>query len=79
MSEFQLIRAFQRVLGVSPYAYLVQLRVNRARTLLHQGVAVSEVAYTCGFSDQSHLTRTFKKAIGVPPGAYQRAVRKRAA
>jgi AraC-like DNA-binding protein len=79
MSSFQLIRVFQRVLGVSPYAYLVQLRVNRARDLLHQGIGVSEVAYSCGFSDQSHLTRVFKKAIGVPPGTYQRAVRERAA
>lgn len=79
MSAFQLIRVFQRVLGVSPYAYLVQLRVNRARDLLHQGIGVSEVAYSCGFSDQSHLTRVFKKAIGVPPGTYQRAVRERAA
>ena len=75
MSSFQLIRVFQRVLGVSPYAYLVQLRVNRARDLLHQGIGVSEVAYSCGFSDQSHLTRVFKKAVGVPPGRYQRAVR----
>lgn len=79
LSAFQLIRVFQRVLGVSPYAYLVQMRVNRARELLHQGVAVSEVAYACGFSDQSHLTRVFKKAIGVPPGVYRRAVRERAA
>lgn len=74
MNAFQLIRVFQRVLGVTPYAYLVQLRVNRARDLLHQGVAVSEVAYSCGFSDQSHLTRVFKKAVGVPPGTYRRAV-----
>ena len=79
MSAFQLIRVFQRVLGVSPYAYLVQLRVNRARNLLHQGIGLSEVAYSCGFSDQSHLTRVFKQAIGVPPGTYQRAVRERAA
>jgi AraC-like DNA-binding protein len=79
LSAFQLIRVFQRVLGVSPYAYLVQLRVNRARDMLHQGVGVSEVAYACGFSDQSHLTRVFKKAIGVPPGTYQKAVRERAA
>lgn len=79
LSAFQLIRVFQRVLGASPYAYLVQLRVNYARELLHQGVAVSEVAYSCGFSDQSHLTRVFKQAIGVPPGVYQRAVRQRAA
>ena len=79
LSSFQLIRVFQRVLGVSPYAYVVQLRVNRARDLLHQGVGVSEVAYTCGFSDQSHLTRVFKRAVGIPPGTYQRAVRERAA
>ena len=79
MSAFQLIRVFQRVLGVTPYAYLVQLRVNRARDLLHQGVNVSEVAYSCGFSDQSHLTRVFKKAVGVPPGTYRRAVMERAA
>jgi AraC-like DNA-binding protein len=79
LSSFQLIRVFQRVLGVSPYAYVVQLRVNKARELLHRGVGVSEVAYSCGFSDQSHLTRVFKKAVGVPPGTYQRAVRERAA
>lgn len=79
MSAFQLIRVFQRVLGVTPYAYLVQLRVNRARDLLHQGIGVSEVAYSCGFSDQSHLTRVFKKTIGVPPGVYRRSVRERAA
>lgn len=79
LSSFQLIRIFQRVLGVSPYAYVVQLRVNKARELLHQGVGVSEVAYSCGFSDQSHLTRVFKKAVGVPPATYQRAVRDRAA
>ena len=75
MSAFQLIRVFQRVLGVSPYAYLVQLRVNRARDMLQQGIGVSEVAYSCGFSDQSHLTRVFKKAIGVPPGVYRKSVR----
>lgn len=75
VSSFQLIRVFQRVLGVSPYAYLVQMRVNRARDMLHQGVEVSEVAYSCGFSDQSHLTRVFKKAIGVPPGVYRKSVR----
>jgi AraC-like DNA-binding protein len=79
LNSFQLIRVFQRVLGVSPYAYLVQLRVNRARDLLHQGVGVSEVAYSCGFSDQSHLTRVFKKTEGVPPGVNKKSVGERAA
>ena len=79
LSPFQLIRVFRRVVGVPPYAYLVQLRVNRAQSLLCQGSSVSDVAYTCGFSDQSHLTRTFKKALGVPPGQYVRSVRQSAA
>jgi AraC-like DNA-binding protein len=79
MSSFQLIRVFRRVVGVPPYAYLVQLRVNRAQTLLCQGSSVADVAYTCGFSDQSHLTRTFKKALGIPPGQYVRSVRQSAA
>lgn len=79
LSPFQLIRVFRRVVGVPPYAYLVQLRVNRAQSLLYQGTSVADVAYTCGFSDQSHLTRTFKKAVGVPPGQYVRSVRQSAA
>ena len=79
LSPFQLIRVFRRVVGVPPYAYLVQLRVNRAQALLCRGTSVSDVAYTCGFSDQSHLTRTFKKALGVPPGQYVRSVRQSAA
>lgn len=79
IGSFQLIRIFRRVVGVPPYAYLVQLRVNRAQTMLCQGAAVADVAYACGFSDQSHLTRTFKKAIGVPPGRYARSVHRAAA
>jgi AraC-like DNA-binding protein len=79
LSAFHLIRVFRRVLGVPPYAYLVQLRVNRAQAMLCSGSSVADVAYSCGFSDQSHLTRTFRKAVGVPPGQYVRAVRQSAA
>jgi AraC-like DNA-binding protein len=74
LSPFHLIRVFRRVIGVSPYAYLVQYRVNRAQSMLTQGRTVSAIAHACGFSDQSHLTRTFKKAVGVPPGQYVRQV-----
>jgi len=59
-------------MGVPPYAYLVQLRVNRAQAMLCAGSSVSDVAYACGFCDQSHLNRMFKKAVGVPPGKYVR-------
>jgi len=73
-TTFHLIRSFRRVMGVPPYAYLVQLRVNRAQVMLCSGSSVSDVAYACGFCDQSHLNRMFKKAVGVPPGQYVRQV-----
>ena len=50
-----------------------QVRVHRAAFLLREGMAVSMVAAATGFADQSHLTRLFKRLVGVPPGEYQRA------
>ena len=73
MGPSALIRSFGRIVGVPPYAYLALLRVERAKRLLRCGVAITEVAYTTGFSDQSHLTRHFRRAVGVPPGQYARA------
>lgn len=70
VSPFYLIRSFHRVLGVTPHAWLTQLRANRARAMLQGGEAPTTVAYRCGFSDQSHLTRTFRDIFGVTPGAY---------
>jgi AraC-like DNA-binding protein len=74
MTVFHLIRVFSRTVGVTPHAYLVQLRVNHAQRLLGSGARVSDVAYSCGFSDQSHLTRIFRRSVGVPPGQYLRQV-----
>ena len=79
VSPFQLIRKFRRVVGVTPFAYLAQFRVNRAKAMLAAGNTLSDVAYSCGFSDQSHMTRAFKQAIGVPPGQYARSIRPSAA
>jgi AraC-like DNA-binding protein/quercetin dioxygenase-like cupin family protein len=72
MSEFHCIRVFRRATGVPPYAYLDLLRVGRAKALLESGMAISRVAYAAGFSDQSHLTRRFKRVVGVTPGVYAR-------
>jgi AraC-like DNA-binding protein len=69
---FALLRAFRDELGLPPHAYLNQLRVRLARQLLDDGRSPAEVAVTAGFADQPHLTRHFKRAVGVPPGAYQR-------
>jgi AraC-like DNA-binding protein len=72
MSPFTLVRAFRGETGLPPHAYLNQLRVRLARRLLDRGMAPAEVAAEVGFTDQAHLTRHFKRVIGVPPGAYQR-------
>jgi AraC-like DNA-binding protein len=72
MSPFTLLRVFRGETGLPPHAYLNQLRVRLARRLLDSGVTPAEVAAEVGFADQAHLTRHFKRVVGVPPGAYQR-------
>ena len=74
-SPFHLVRSFTDVVGMPPHAYLTQIRANRARALLVVGETPADVAYCCGFCDQSHLTRTFKRLFGVTPGAYVSAPR----
>lgn len=70
-NRFELARAFRTAYGTSPHAYLVQLRLLRARRLLAIGERPAFVAATCGFADQSHLGRRFRRAYGVTPGHYR--------
>lgn len=70
--RYAVIRAFQRQIGMSPYAYLTQVRVERARALLQGGTSVAAAARRVGFSDQSHLTRKFKRFVGITPAAFAR-------
>ena len=72
MSPFGLVRAFRSETGLPPHAYVNHLRVRLARRLLDGGAAPADVAVQAGFADQAHLTRHFKRVVGVPPGAYQR-------
>lgn len=72
LNAFSLIRAFRAAFGVPPYAYLNHVRMVRAVQLLRDGHPLSRVAYLSGFSDQSHFTRRFKSALGIPPGQYVR-------
>ena len=70
LSPFHLARMFKQVTGASPHQYLVQVRVNAARSLLSAGSgqrSLAEVAAAVGFADQSHLTRQFKRHFGVTP------------
>jgi AraC-like DNA-binding protein len=66
-----LVRAFSTAYGIAPHQYLTSRRVGRARRLLLDGLAPGEVAVATGFCDQAHLTRHFKKLVGVTPGRYR--------
>lgn len=72
LSPFHLLREFQKQFGFPPHAYQIQQRLRMAKKLLKQGQSISDVAQECGFHDQSHLHRHFKKAMGVTPGQYLR-------
>ena len=71
LSKSTLLRAFAKSKGVTPYSYLENIRIGKARKLLEQGVPPVEAALQTGFSDQSHFTNYFNRFIGLPPGIYR--------
>ncbi len=73
LSRFELVRRFREQNGVTPHAYQTNLRVEEARRRLASGVPPATVAGDCGFADQPHLSRVFKRAVGVSPARYARA------
>lgn len=75
MSPFHLLRTFGDQVGMTPSAYRRGLRVEAARRLLRSGVPCAQAALDCGFYDQAHLNRHFKRVVGVTPGQYAAAVR----
>ncbi|MFJ4790695.1 AraC family transcriptional regulator [Streptomyces sp. NPDC088794] len=74
LSRYQLLRAFRTATGLPPYAWLAQHRVSRARRLLDTGLRPAEVAPLVGFADQAHLTRWFRRVLGVTPAVYRSSV-----
>lgn len=70
LSRYRLARAFRRGLGTSPYRYLLLRRLDRVRALIRDGASLADAALACGFADQSHMTRHFKKAYGLSPGRW---------
>ncbi|WP_239124281.1 helix-turn-helix transcriptional regulator [Rhizocola hellebori] len=67
-----LVRAFTRAYGLPPHLYLTGRRIDLARRLLLAGQRPAEVASAAGFYDQSHLTRHFKRHLGISPARYHR-------
>ncbi|MEO6601162.1 MAG: AraC family transcriptional regulator [Polyangiaceae bacterium] len=67
LNRFQALRAFKRRYGLPPHAYQLAVRLGLARRMLTEGAPLVDVAMHCGFVDQSHFSRHFKRAFGVTP------------
>jgi len=70
-SQETIIRAFTKQLGISPKAYLNNVRIEKSKLLLKQGHSVVDSALQLGFSDQSHFHKTFKNYCAMTPKQYQ--------
>jgi AraC family transcriptional regulator len=67
------VRAFRQATGMTPYRYVLELRLNRARDLLREGAApITQVAHDCGFSSPARFSVAFHDHFGLPPSKYRR-------
>lgn len=74
MSEFHFARLFKATTGETPYRYITQRRIERAKVLLSvTQLSVAEIAYRVGFANQSHFTAQFRKLVGATPKQYRAA------
>lgn len=76
LSPSHFARQFRLVMGIPPHQYLMQLRIERAKRLLRDtNTSVVDVALTCGFANQEHMTRLFKRNSGTTPAVYRKMLR----
>ncbi|ESX74244.1 AraC family transcriptional regulator [Mesorhizobium sp. M0027] len=73
VTRFQVIRDFNKAIGLTPVAYIRDRRLRRASALIEQGFGLADAAIAAGFADQSHLSRTFRAMHGMTPGMFRRA------
>ena len=74
LSSGHFARAFRATVGESPHAYVIRRRIERAEEqILSTKKPLAEIALDCGFGDQAHMTRLFRRIVGVSPGAWRRA------
>ena len=73
LTTFQLIGLFKRTVGLTPHAYLTQIRLGMACRRLRRSPALAEAATAVGFYDQSALTKHFKRCYGITPLQFARA------
>lgn len=73
ISPYSLLRLFKKQTGISPYLLQTGLKIKNAKKNLASGHSFAQTAVNCGFTDQSHMTRQFKRWLGITPGEYFKA------
>jgi len=73
--RFALSRDFRKFYGTSPYRYLTMRRLDLVRRLMLTGASLADIAAHAGFADQSHMTRQFTRAFGMPPARWRAIAR----
>jgi AraC-like DNA-binding protein len=76
LSTAHFAREFKRATQETPHAFVLRVRLERARQLLLHGSSIADAAHRCGFSDQAHLSRAFRERFGVTPGVFARTSRR---
>jgi AraC family transcriptional regulator len=72
MSQFHFSHLFKQSIGTSPYQYLLQQRIERAKQLLKQtNRSIVDIAFCCGFNSHSHLSKQFRQLTGMTPKSYR--------
>lgn len=70
ISQYYFCHLFKQSIGLTPHQYLIQQRIERAKLLLkNRELSLAEIAIACGFTDQSHFTKSFKRSVGITPKA----------
>jgi AraC-like DNA-binding protein len=78
LSTAHFSRQFKTSTGLPPHRYQLALRIERAKNLLLQSkLSLKEIALSCGFFDQGHLSKSFRRLVGLSPAAWQRSCRTR--
>lgn len=72
MSQFHFSHVFKQAIGTTPYQYLLQQRIERAKQLLkHSDRSIMDIAFLCGFNSHSHLSKQFRQLTGITPKTYR--------
>lgn len=73
-NKFQILREFKKVYQTTPYQYILMIRANKAKEMILKNMPLSEVAISCGFTDQSNMIKNFKKIYGLTPSVLKKNI-----